>query len=667
MKPNLRYATESQAGPRRAVRGTPEFGLISRLSLADLWHERLLSFCLVAALTAVLAPLLVLLGLRYGLVHTLRDRLVNDPRNREMRPVSSSSFDARWVQKMASRPEVAFLTPMTRQISASVRIQALPGPGQPAGDDSVKLDADILATGPGDVLLTENGGKEPSEGECTVTAELARSLSLTQKSYVRLIVSRNTRGKLEWVSRELKVISVLQPRASSLNVVFVPLKFLDAVETYKDGVAVSDYGWPGGIPAAQPVYDAAFFAVQGGLTSVEETELRVTSGFDSLRRVTAAELPKMEPPFDGKDLVYYRAATGEGNTATTVESSSLLGLRRQLPRAASPIYGWVRPLPLAVLDENGSEIGSLEADSLTVPVETRPNAVSADSSSKTTHEQNEPPNAPLSSSAPSNVSDPSDPNEGRVTLYAPSELELVFGAKIRLSYKGAHGSLVMPALCQPKSEVHRGLLLSSVAGLFRLADERQLTWDNAAGKPVLARISYAGFRLYARSIDDVEGLVAVLVAQGISVFTKAERIRDVKELDRYTSFIFWLIASLGLLGCAGSLIASLYAAVERKRRTLATLRLLGLSRLRLARLPFFQAAFLVTFAVGLSIGIYFGMADVINTFSSRYLETGDRLARLPDLYFAGVWLGALLLAGMASCLAAMRVFSIHPSEALRDE
>jgi putative ABC transport system permease protein len=664
MKPNLRYAAESQAGSRRAVRGTPEFGLISRLALADLWHERLLSFCLVAALTAVLAPLLVLLGLRYGLVHTLRDRLVNDPRNREMRPVSSSSFDARWVQKMASRPEVAFLTPMTRQISASVRIQALPGPGQPAGDDSVKLDADILATGPGDVLLTENGGKVPKEGECTLTAELAKSLSLTEKSYVRLIASRSTRGKLEWVSRELQVVSVLQPRASSLKAVFVSLKFLDAVETYKDGVAVSDYGWPGGIPAAQPVYDAAFFAVPGGLTTLEESELRVTSGFDSLRRVTATELPKMEPPFDGKDLVYYRAATGEGNTAITVEFSSLVGLRRQLPRTASRIYGWVRPLLLEVQDENGTKIGSLEADSLTVPVEDGTNAVSANSSPKTTHEATEPPNAPISSDAPSNVK---DPLEARVTLYAPSELEPVFGAKISLSYRGAHGALVMPALCQPTSEVHKGLLLSSVAGLFRLSDERQLTWDKTAGKPVLARISYAGFRLYARSIDDVERLVAVLADQGISVFTKAERIRDVKELDRYTSFIFWLIASLGLLGCAGALIASLYAAVERKRRTLATLRLLGLSRLRLARLPFFQAAFLVTCAVGLSVGIYFGMADVINTFSSRYLETGERLAMLPDLYFAAVWLGALLLAGLASCLAAMRVFSIHPSEALRDE
>ena len=52
---------------------------ICHLSLRDYLHERLLSACAVLGLAAVLAPLLILCGVKFGVVETLTERLRSDP------------------------------------------------------------------------------------------------------------------------------------------------------------------------------------------------------------------------------------------------------------------------------------------------------------------------------------------------------------------------------------------------------------------------------------------------------------------------------------------------------------------------------------------------------------------------------------------------------------
>ena len=54
--------------PQRPLR------LVSALAAHSLRHEWVLTLCLVIALAAVIAPLLVLLGLKHGTIETLRDR-----------------------------------------------------------------------------------------------------------------------------------------------------------------------------------------------------------------------------------------------------------------------------------------------------------------------------------------------------------------------------------------------------------------------------------------------------------------------------------------------------------------------------------------------------------------------------------------------------------------
>ena len=66
------------------------------LAFRDYIHEWRMSSCFILALASVLAPMLLLFGLKFGIVTGMMDRLVEDPRNREIRPVGANRFDYDW-------------------------------------------------------------------------------------------------------------------------------------------------------------------------------------------------------------------------------------------------------------------------------------------------------------------------------------------------------------------------------------------------------------------------------------------------------------------------------------------------------------------------------------------------------------------------------------------
>jgi len=66
--------------------------IVPGLAVADLKHEWILSLCLIIAIAAVIAPLLLMMGLKYGTIETLRERLVEDPAYREIRPLQTQEY-----------------------------------------------------------------------------------------------------------------------------------------------------------------------------------------------------------------------------------------------------------------------------------------------------------------------------------------------------------------------------------------------------------------------------------------------------------------------------------------------------------------------------------------------------------------------------------------------
>ena len=120
-------------------------GLASR----DYAHEWQMSGCFVLALAAVLGPMLVLFGLKFGIVGGMVEQLVEDPENREVRPVGSGRFDPAWFGDIARRKDVAFVVPRTRSIAATVELNSEQSPRI--------VRAELIPSGPGEPLLPADG------------------------------------------------------------------------------------------------------------------------------------------------------------------------------------------------------------------------------------------------------------------------------------------------------------------------------------------------------------------------------------------------------------------------------------------------------------------------------------------------------------------------------
>ena len=219
---------------------------IIRLSLRDYAHERLLTLCAVLSLAAILAPLLVLFGVKSGIINTMADRLVKDPRNLEISPIGSGRYSREWFAAHGGLAEVAFLIPQTRSIAANMILSNL------SGNQPHTLAVDLIPTGEGDPLL-EQWGQIPTNNTAVVlSASAARKLNIDAGQTIVGRVGRSAAGKKEQVTVDLKVAAVLPIEAFSRDAAFIRLALLQATEDYRDGFSSKVFNWPGKTPPAGP-------------------------------------------------------------------------------------------------------------------------------------------------------------------------------------------------------------------------------------------------------------------------------------------------------------------------------------------------------------------------------------------------------------------------------
>ena len=391
-------------------------GLMVQLAWHDYRAEARLSLCAVLALVAVLAPLLVLFGLKFGLVTTLTDRLERDPGVREIIPLAGGRFSARDIDALAARRDVAFALPRTRQIAATAELYA-DGNGQ-------ALTVEMLPTAEGDPLVA-SGLLPDAADEVTLSQRAAEKLGLKAGDAFTAVFGRQNNGRQEYQRIHLRVKGVLPLEAFPRDALFSRPGLLEAVEDYRDGK-----GWPG-----------------------------------------------------------YRAA----------------------------------------------------------------------------------------------------PDPARV---------------------------------------------------------------------------YPGFRLYAGDLDSVERLRQLFAERGLDVATQAAAIAQVRSLSRNLALVFWIIAGLAVLGAFAAMTASTLAAVERKRRALAVLRLLGFSTAALIAFVVLQSLYTGLLGVLLASALY-GVAQMgLN----RLFETGagEYACRLLFNHYLTALLATLLCCALASASGGWRAARIEASEGLRD-
>lgn len=224
------------------------------LALKDYRHEALLSACSICILAAVLAPLMVLLGVHHGIINAMTERLLNDPRTLEISPVGSGKYGPAWFEQIAALPQSAFVMPQTRSIAATMNLS------NPKRSSFSQAVTPLIAAGAKDPLLSrwavpEVGWDNNADPDSRPTAlvilseSTGRRLGVAANDTLEGRVDRVYNGKRESAALFLRVQAVLPPEAQSTDAMFVPLELLVASEDYRDGRAVPFLGWSGDAPA----------------------------------------------------------------------------------------------------------------------------------------------------------------------------------------------------------------------------------------------------------------------------------------------------------------------------------------------------------------------------------------------------------------------------------
>lgn len=224
--------------------------LLGSLALQDLWHDRKVSLCIAASLVAVIAPLLLLFGLKHGVVSQLQDELLRDPRNLEVKMLSNGNYDTAWIERLRLRPETGFALGQTRSLNTQADLLI--------GMQRFVEGAEIIATEPGDPQL-DLASLTPVGNQVILSASAAQRLQARVGDSVQLRALRRLEGVNERGEMTLTVLAVLDGARFGRAAGFVAPPLLLDLERFRDGYQVSALGVVTGKPLGdlQPLYARA--------------------------------------------------------------------------------------------------------------------------------------------------------------------------------------------------------------------------------------------------------------------------------------------------------------------------------------------------------------------------------------------------------------------------
>jgi putative ABC transport system permease protein len=216
-----------------------------RLGLADLRHERLMAICQGLALAAVLAPLLILYGLKHGIVTGTLQALREQPANREILVLGNNRLLPADLDALRQLPEVGFLVPKPRSFARTLYIERREG--APRG----LFEADLIPSATGDPLLPA-GAPALAENQIALAAQLATRMQLGIGDRVQgNAVRGEMRGTPERLTFDFAVAQILPEGLIGRRSALLAYSTLDRIEAFIDGYALPDRGIASGTPLAE--------------------------------------------------------------------------------------------------------------------------------------------------------------------------------------------------------------------------------------------------------------------------------------------------------------------------------------------------------------------------------------------------------------------------------
>ena len=265
-----------------------QFSNIIRLSFRDYSHEWRMSGCFILALSSVLAPMMILFGLKFGIVSTMIHELVENPVNREIKPIGSGRYDDAWIDQYRNRGDVEFIIPKTRALAATIQLRSTTA--------NRIVSTELLATAAGDPLLAGLTSVPKNYYQVILSQSAARKLKVNTGDEIDASLARQFQGKRERVHLPLEVVDIADEVVTARSVAFVNLDLLIASEQFKDGRAVPELGWEGNSDAlAERVYPSfrlyarSIYDVENLVDDLENAGARVKANVGEINTVQSID------------------------------------------------------------------------------------------------------------------------------------------------------------------------------------------------------------------------------------------------------------------------------------------------------------------------------------------------------------------------------------------
>lgn len=304
--------------------------------------------CQALALAAIIAPLLIVLGLKCGIVESMKEQLLKDPATLEVSMTGAVDVTPELLEKVKSWPETAFVIPSVGHLYSVVTLHTK--------DEQERVEAQMIPTAEGDPLLCNTGCSIPREGEAVLTERLAQRLGVQTGEIVHMRAWRNARR--EYKETDLRVVGILPEHHRSGMALLVPLELTVQAENF----IISGTGEPGSAADVSDVeYDGV--ALGSGATTGLTDELCKTDS--SLRLCANDEAGSLAGAAKGG---YVLRGTG-------MNRHKVISLIRIAEESGTAAWPWVEPLMAELVCGNermtmrlvGEEHPDVSFASLTAP------------------------------------------------------------------------------------------------------------------------------------------------------------------------------------------------------------------------------------------------------------------------------------------------------------
>ncbi len=666
------------------------------LSVRQAAHEWASALCQCFALSAVVLPILLLIGLKNGIIESEWKRLMNDPDALLLSPrIGLGKYDVTWdeLRDINRIPGVHTALPQLSLSHSQVYLDKVDEAPTSGSDKLIQ----ITLTRANDKTLTYYKCPVPvfREGSNEQEAVLNDTTAQMLKARVgdEFVLRPHSAGSSQApLAFRIRVVGILPPDNKALDdgnrkriflaeeLGFELMDFIDGFPCSLTGEKLS-----GPTPLCRslllvpPVPPAA-------PQPVADTEQAAPGTEESATPEPANEMAKAEPILRAAQkkaealkwsypVTIFKANRSKGEQVTVTslpEGSFLLGpkasndfswehmsqvkelLPALLPQTGQDwkLYPWNQPLGLQHLEL------SRRGDSTVTAPWNSPELMAELSRRRETGRC-------IIYTGTSNAADDAKPDFSRAERHSIQHVGVM--------PPGRDGSLAtMDIVTVPGLPVRPPQYLCAAEDLCQLslACYKEYQWDYTNEDPQKAFFfsnRTFGFRCYAASIDDVQSIKDALEGMGFSIKSSAADIAKNRKMDANLQRLLLLIGALAGTGAIIALVFNLFNATERRKKDYAILRTLGLGRLALLTLPVYETAIIMVLTLLTSFGIYHG----VNFLMARYLAgdivtEGGRLCYIPleqQLLIAAV---TLALAVLAALLSSLRLCRLSPAAYIRE-